>query len=981
MSSVAGRFDDFEVLITPDQGNGIYPVSVIQSTAGQASGVFALPLSPREIETALHRMRNLDTDETMLMEFGARLFSALFSGDVLSRYAESVGISRAKEHKGLRIRLHIQAPELAGLPWELMYNSEKREFLGLSKQALVTRYVHVPRPPAPLHTDHPLRILIAIASPEDLLTLDSEAEVARIKEALAVPLEQDLIQFTVLRNTTARALRKALLEPYHVLHFIGHGAFDDGVGSLMFEDEGGDAVPVSGGTLGTLLKNTPVQLVLLNACQSAQDSPNPQALAGVGPSLVEAGIPAVVAMQFVIGEDSARVLAEDFYEMLSRYVPVDECVAHARQGLMLETGVRNVDWATPVLYLRAPDGVIFLPEGVHLEKGDEHERQADFYELSTALVKLGASEAGVPEQKEIIDQLWALVDFPNYRRWATPNEAMSRWVAPYRDDNWDELERQDVTVVVEREPVTVILGDPGMGKTAILELLVFLYAERALRGDTQDLIPVFVKLSQYAGEDDLVRLIRMGLNRLGKINLSPDRNDAHTRALLAERRFLILTDGLNQLPGDEREQAHGFDVVKHFIKTHPQHKYVISCRRTAYRHELTPKAWVVLPHSNRDVKAYLTRGLGEARGSQLYQKLPERMRELARTPLVLSLLLDELRHRGDSAAKQLGRLFEHYAYRLLDSAKAINVEVKKSLLAGLAFAMKLDKVFEYDLGTVLDVVASDARKARLDAFAPQEILDDLLGSGLLRTGSTGRIAFSHPYYQDYFAGVALQSKYQRRDVDWDTLTKQYEWREAIHFLASTVDQPTELIGELSAHDPLLAAECLLETEGVDGEVKRQVVKAIADRETAVARSEKNRALKLLNELGSAGVLPVDAPYQVAADFGTVKDGERTTTVTLLLGRAHLVVPRGHLAGQHIVLFEGTACLGRGSKVDIELSDASVSRRHAEISITGEVICLRDLGSTNGTRVNGKQITSWYRVRDGDEIQLGDLVLVLQVAGG
>jgi hypothetical protein len=363
----------------------------------------------------------------------------------------------------------------------------------------------------------------------------------------------------------------------------------------------------------------------------------------------------------------------------------------------------------------------------------------------------------------------------------------------------------------------------------------------------------------------------------------------------------------------------------------------------------------------------------------LYQKLPERMRELARTPLVLSLLLDELRHRGDGAAKQLGRLFENYAYRLLDTAKAVAVEDKRSLLARLAFAMKLDQVFEYDLGRVLDVVARGAKKARLDQVAPQEILDDLIGTGLLRTGSTGRVAFSHPYYQDYFAGVALEKKYLKGDVDWDTLTKQYEWREAIHFMASTVDRPTELIGELADHDPLLAAECLLEAEGVDGEVQEQVVKAIADRETAGAGSEKNRALKLLNELGSTDVIPVDALYRDAADFGTVKDGERPTTVTLILGMGHLVVPKGPLAGQHIVLFDGTACMGRGSMVDIELSDASVSRRHAEISVEGEEVRIRDLGSTNGTRLNGKQITSWHQVRDGDEIRLGDLVLVLQIA--
>ena len=92
-----------------------------------------------------------------------------------------------------------------------------------------------------------------------------------------------------------------------------------------------------------------------------------------------------------------------------------------------------------------------------------------------------------------------------------------------------------------------------------------------------------------------------------------------------------------------------------------------------------------------------------------------------------------------------------------------------------------------------------------------------------------------------------------------------------------------------------------------------------------------------------------------------------------------MVQKGPLAGQHIVLFEGTACLGRGSKADIELPDPSVSRRHAEISVEGEEIRVRDLGSTNGTRVNGKQITAWRQVRVGDEIQFGDLLLVLRSA--
>jgi hypothetical protein len=411
MSALSGGFDDFEVFIAAERGDRVYPVTVLKSPAGQADGKFVLPMSDQELEAAMGRMQALATDEAMLTDFGVRLFSSLFHGDVLSRYAESVGMTR--ERKGLRIRLRVAPLELAALPWELLYDPEKHEFLGLSKRALITRYLHVARPPSPLRTELPLRILIAIASPQGLPRLDSETELAKIEKALALPLEHNLVQFDVLRNSTARALRDALLNPYHILHFIGHGDFDEGVGHLAFEDRWGDTDLVSGRTLGTLLKNTSVRLVLLNACQSAQNTQTVRAFTGVGPALVEAGIPAVVAMQFAVGDDSALVFTEDFYEMLSRYLPVDECISHACEGLMLKAGVGSVDWATPVLFLRAPDGVIFIPEGVDLVEHDGLEKKMfHFCDLTTARQEPTRSTARLPGEKEIISHLWAMVDSP-----------------------------------------------------------------------------------------------------------------------------------------------------------------------------------------------------------------------------------------------------------------------------------------------------------------------------------------------------------------------------------------------------------------------------------------------------------------------------------------------------------------------------------------------------------------------------------------
>jgi hypothetical protein len=281
MSALSEEFEDFEVHIAERREDWVYPVSVFKSPAGQAVGEFELPLSDEELETAIARMQALNTDEAMLKDFGARLFSALFKDDVRSRYAESAGMVR--DEKGLRLRLHIAPPELSALPWEILYDPEKQEFLGLSKRALITRYLHVPRPPSPLQAELPLRILVVIASPGDLPELDSDAEVAKIETALALPTANNLIQFDVLRNATTRALRDAMLKTsYDVLHFVGHGGFDEDASGLAFEYRHGGSVLVSGQTLGTLLKTSPVRLVVLNACQSGQNTQNVQAFSGVG---------------------------------------------------------------------------------------------------------------------------------------------------------------------------------------------------------------------------------------------------------------------------------------------------------------------------------------------------------------------------------------------------------------------------------------------------------------------------------------------------------------------------------------------------------------------------------------------------------------------------------------------------------------------------------------------------------------------------
>jgi hypothetical protein len=69
-------------------------------------------------------------------------------------------------------------------------------------------------------------------------------------------------------------------------------------------------------------------------------------------------------------------------------------------------------------------------------------------------------------------------------------------------------------------------------------------------------------------------------------------------------------------------------------------------------------------------------------------------------------------------------------------------------------------------------------------------------------------------------------------------------------------------------------------------------------------------------------------------------------------------------------------IGRSSSCELVLTDDAVSRRHAEIALRGGLCAIRDLGSCNGTYVNGRPVTR-ARLRRGDELQLGETLLQLR----
>ena len=109
--------------------------------------------------------------------------------------------------------------------------------------------------------------------------------------------------------------------------------------------------------------------------------------------------------------------------------------------------------------------------------------------------------------------------------------------------------------------------------------------------------------------------------------------------------------------------------------------------------------------------------------------------------------------------------------------------------------------------------------------------------------------------------------------------------------------------------------------------------------------------------------------QLAALDGAVSGEEREAISALPSGSALLVVRRGPNAGARFLLDANVTTVGRHPDADIFLDDVTVSRRHSEFLREGSRFQIKDLGSLNGTYLDGNRIDI-ADLDEGSEVQIG-----------
>jgi tetratricopeptide (TPR) repeat protein len=286
------------------------------------------------------------------------------------------------------------ATALLALPWELLHNGDGFLFQG-ARPSRVRRRLPNKRTLAVPVVAPPIRVLLITSRPEDNACAYLDHRASALPLVAATEELGEVLRLTLLHPATYPALEAELAraqqagEPYHVVHFDGHGVYDRrvGLGGLCFEDPSDSHKlterrhqTVFTNQLGPLLNNYRIPLLLLEACQSAKAEAGAESVAT---ELLQRGVASVVAMSHSVLVETARRFVAAFYAELARGQRVGQAMLAGQRALHSDPSrgqrygigeLKLADWFVPVLYQEKADPQLFTATPAPQTKEDLRSR-------------------------------------------------------------------------------------------------------------------------------------------------------------------------------------------------------------------------------------------------------------------------------------------------------------------------------------------------------------------------------------------------------------------------------------------------------------------------------------------------------------------------------------------------------------------------------------------------------------------------------
>ena len=298
---------------------------------------------------------------------GSRI--SIYVDDALEAGSSEADINNAKE----------AALILLGLPWELLHDGKSFLFQASNPTCVRRRLPNMRTLPVPVVAS-PIRVLLITSRPEDDTCGYLDHRASALPLVAATEELGEVLRLSLLHPATYPALEAELAraqqagEPYHVVHFDGHGVYDRrvGLGGLCFEDPS-DSHKLTGrrhqtvctDQLGPLLNNYRIPLVVLEAFQIAQAEAGAESVAT---ELLQRGVASVVAMSHSVLVETARRFVAAFYAELAKGQRVGQAMLAGQRALHSDPSrgqrygigeLKLADWFVPVLYQEKDDPQLF----------------------------------------------------------------------------------------------------------------------------------------------------------------------------------------------------------------------------------------------------------------------------------------------------------------------------------------------------------------------------------------------------------------------------------------------------------------------------------------------------------------------------------------------------------------------------------------------------------------------------------------------
>jgi CHAT domain-containing protein len=360
-----------------------YAVALTTESGARATSPFQFDLDPQSrLNGVIASMRDGIVTYDQLQDVGANLYKGLINGDVATlfntvRQQDADTCAGAGDEARFILRL-LLPPALGYLPWECLYEEERGfGFLlnglrySLVRETTTGQIAPFPQPAGRVR-------MLAVIPQGSNLSIEKELHGLQ----LAVTKIESVVEISVLdgRVTPDRLSERLRQGPWDIVHFIGHGAMVDGRARIRLNDENPEADDawVIDEVFASFFQSVP-RLVVLNCCYGGSQAPL-RSLSGLGPSLLRAGVPAVVAMQYEIPDAVAIRFAGTFYNELltgANAGRIDLALASARLSLYQNQRTdRPQSFMTPVLYLVPDHETIVALRRPAQEPRDPHEGDA-----------------------------------------------------------------------------------------------------------------------------------------------------------------------------------------------------------------------------------------------------------------------------------------------------------------------------------------------------------------------------------------------------------------------------------------------------------------------------------------------------------------------------------------------------------------------------------------------------------------------------